>query len=102
MNVPTNPVERAQTAQAVNRVVNHVFYGALLREFRASNPMPLMGPGSGGSAFLQQLDQIFLDRMAADKETPLTRAIMKQLGQDHLDSSASFGPAASWEGSSHG
>lgn len=102
MNVPMSGVERSQMAQAVNRVVNHVFYGALLREFRASNPMPLMGGGSAGSAFLQQLDQIFLDRMAGDKETPLTRAIMKQLGQDQLGSSVSIGPAASWEGSSHG
>jgi len=102
MNVPTSGVERAQMTQAVNRVVNHVFYGALMREFRASNPMPLMGGGSAGSAFLQQLDQIFLDRMAADKESPLTRAILKQLGQEHSDSSASLGPAASWEGSSHG
>ena len=66
--------------QAANQVVNQVFWGAMLREFRSSHQDPILGDSPGAGTFVQQLDQVLLERMSQRGKSPLVDALLKQLG----------------------
>lgn len=65
--------------QAAHQVVNQVFWGAMLREFRTAHQDPILGGSPGGGAFIQQLDQVLLERMSQRGKSPLVDALLKQL-----------------------
>jgi hypothetical protein len=67
-------------AQAANQVVNQVFWGSMLREFRAAHQDPILGGSPGAGIFVQQLDQVILDRMNSRGDSPLVKGLLKQLG----------------------
>jgi len=73
--LPSNP----NLKQAANQVVNQVFWGAMLREFRIAHQDPILGGSPGGGAFIQQLDQMLLERMSQRGKSPLVDALLKQL-----------------------
>ena len=67
-------------AQAANQVVNQVFWGSMMREFRAAHQDPILGSCPGAGIFVQQLDQVILDRMNARGDSPLVKGLLRQLG----------------------
>jgi hypothetical protein len=75
-NIPSHPT----LTQAANQVVNQVFWGTMLREFRSAHQDPILGHSPGAGVFLQQLDQVLLDRMGDQGESPLVKSLLKQLG----------------------
>ena len=73
--IPNNPT----LAQAANQVVNQVFWGTMLREFRSAHQDPILGGSPGAGAFVQKLDQVLLERMSQRGKSPLVDALLKQL-----------------------
>jgi len=69
-----------RVVELANRFINQAFYGPLLREFREAHSSPLLNGGSGGEAFRRQLDQELIDRMSGRDLSPLTRAVLRQMG----------------------
>jgi len=65
--------------QAANQVINQVFWGTMLREFRTAHQDPILGGSPGAGAFVQQLDQVLLERMGQRGKSPLADALLKQL-----------------------
>ena len=65
--------------QHANEVVNQVFYGTLLREFREAQEPTIFGKGPGGQTFIRQLDMELIKRISQGGGSPLTEALVKQL-----------------------
>ncbi|MCP4707762.1 MAG: hypothetical protein GY869_03985 [Planctomycetes bacterium] len=68
-----------QLAQYANEVVNQVFYGTLMREFRNAQPPGMFDQGPGGQAFIRQLDMELVRRMNQGGNSPLAEVLLKQL-----------------------
>ena len=68
-----------QLAQRANEVVNQVFYGTLLREFRQAQTSTIFDKGPGGQTFIRQLDMELIKRISQGGRSPLTDALVKQL-----------------------
>ena len=69
--------------QKANELVNTLFYGTLLREFRQSQKNPYFDQGTAGRVFWQQFDMEVIRRMSQSPSTGLAKDLMK-----HLDSGA--------------
>lgn len=63
-----------------NQVVNEVFYGTLMREFRNAQTPALFDQGPGATTFIRQLDSELLSRISQRGESPLAKALIRQLG----------------------
>ncbi len=68
-----------QLVQRANEVVNQVFYGTLLREFREAQEPTIFDKGPGGQTFIRQLDMELVKRISQGGNSPLTEALVKQL-----------------------
>ena len=66
-----------------NQVVNQVFYGTLMREFRNARPDGIFNKGPGGTTFIRQLDMELVSRISQRGGAPLVSALVKQLGGQH-------------------
>jgi len=78
MTAPVNNYS-SQLAQRANEVVNQVFYGTLLREFRESQPPSMFNQGPGATTFIRQLDMELVKRMSRRGDSPLAQALIRQL-----------------------
>ena len=63
-----------------NQVVNEVFYGTLMREFRNAQTPAFFDQGPGATTFIRQLDSELLSRISQRGESPLAKALIRQLG----------------------
>jgi Rod binding domain-containing protein len=63
-----------------NQVVNEVFYGTLMREFRNAQNPTLFDQGPGATTFIRQLDSELISRISQRGESPLAKALIRQLG----------------------
>ncbi len=79
MSIAATIANTPTLVQAANQVVNQVFWGAMLREFRNAHQDPILGGSPGADAFVQQLDQVLLDRMSQRGKSPLVDGLLKQL-----------------------
>ena len=68
-----------QLRQKANEFVNQVFWGTMLREFRQNQQPTIFDGGPGSSTFVKQLDMELLKRISEKGDSPLTRALIKQL-----------------------
>lgn len=68
--------------QKASELVNNVFYGTLLRQFRDAQEPVLFGHGPGGDAFARQMDMELIKRISQRGDAPLVDAIMKQITGD--------------------
>ena len=75
--------DKAELRRYASEVVNQVFYGTLLRQFREAQKPVLFGKGPGGSTFTRQLDMELIKRISQRGDTPLVDAIMKQLANNN-------------------
>ena len=71
-----------QLRQKASEVVNQVFYGTLLREFREAQQPTLLDRGPGAKIFMRQLDMELIHRISQRGDAPLVDALIKQLGGD--------------------
>ena len=69
--------------QKTNELVNTIFYGTLMREFRQSQKNPYFDQGTAGRVFWQQFDMEVIRRMSQSSPTGLAKDLMK-----HLDAGA--------------
>ena len=60
-------------------LVSNVFYGTLMKEFRASSQDSLFSGGFGGQAFQQQLDNVYIDHLSKQTNNPIADSLVKQL-----------------------
>ncbi len=72
----------SQLRQKASELVNNVFYGTLLRQFRDAQKPTLLGNGPGGDAFQRQMDSELINRISQRGDGPLVEAIMKQITGD--------------------
>ena len=63
-----------------NQVVNEVFYGTLMREFRNAQTPTLFDQGPGATTFIRQLDSELISRISQRGDSPLAKALIRQLG----------------------
>ncbi|MCK4629004.1 MAG: hypothetical protein KAT56_08365 [Sedimentisphaerales bacterium] len=63
-----------------NQVVNEVFYGTLMREFRNAQTPALFDQGPGATTFIRQLDSELISRISQRGDSPLAKALIRQLG----------------------
>ena len=68
--------------QKANELVNMVFWGSLMREFRQANPPTLFDGGSSSAAFVRHLDLELIKRISKRGSTPMADAIVSRLDQD--------------------
>ncbi|MCF7957281.1 MAG: hypothetical protein K9M57_02400 [Phycisphaerae bacterium] len=68
--------------EKASELVNNVFYGTLLRQFRDAQEPVLFGHGPGGDAFSRQMDMELIKRISQRGDAPLVDAIMKQITGD--------------------
>ena len=71
-----------QLREKASELVNNVFYGTLLRQFRDAAEPVLLGNGPGGDAFQRQMDMELIKRISQRGDAPLVDAIMKQIAGD--------------------
>ena len=91
--------------QKANQVVNQIFWGTLLREFRASQKNTILDKGIGSSVFMQQLDQELIKRISQRGKTSLTEVLLKQLapgGRRRSDPAPALRRAPEIEGPDNG
>jgi len=74
-----------QLAQYANEVVNQVFYGTLMREFRNAQPPGMFDQGPGGQAFIRQMDMELVKRMSQGGNSPLAEVLLKQLAPRQIN-----------------
>ena len=74
-----------QLARYANEVVNQVFYGTLMREFRNAQPPGMFDQGPGGQAFIRQLDMELVKRMSQGGASPLAEVLLKQLSPQQVN-----------------
>ncbi|MBN1763974.1 MAG: hypothetical protein JW860_01850 [Sedimentisphaerales bacterium] len=83
INQPAAAYEKyRQLRQKASEVVNQVFYGTLLREFREAQQPTLLDSGPGVKTFMRQLDMELIHRISQRGDAPLVKALIKQLGGD--------------------
>ena len=61
-------------------VVSNVFYGTLMKEFRASTEDSMFSGGFAGQAFQQQLDNMYVSEISKQVNNPIVDAMVRQLG----------------------
>ena len=66
--------------QRASEFVNQVFYGTLLREFRDAQPPGIFNQGPGAGTFVRQLDMELITRISRGGDSPMTEALLRQLG----------------------
>lgn len=76
---PQQTAPPQQLANHANELVNHVFYGTLLREFRETQNDPLLGNSSANRVFLKQLDMAVIRESSKGRPNPIARALIEQL-----------------------
>lgn len=76
-----NADNRSELIRLTNQVVNQVFYGTLLREFREAQENPFMGGGPGGQTFVRQLDMAIIERISGSKPSGVAEQLFKELDQ---------------------
>jgi|GEM_PF-4028380 len=62
-----------------NEVVNKLFFGEMMRSFRASQDDPFFGKGPGDSIFVEQLDNKMISAMSKSSRNGIADALLKQL-----------------------
>ena len=72
--------ERQEAARLTSQVINQVFWGTLLREFRNNQQPTILDSGPGNMTFIRQLDMELIKRMSRPDNSPLAAAVMRQLG----------------------
>jgi len=80
INALNHPPE-TQLAQKARELVNQVFWGAMLRDFRQNRPPTIFDGGPGSSTFIRQLDMELLKRISQKGDSPLAQALIQKL--DH-------------------
>lgn len=78
MNATTN-ITQPQLAQKANEVVNQLFWGTMLREFRNASSGTILDSGPGSDTFARQLDQELIKRISSTIVTPWAEPLVKQL-----------------------
>jgi len=63
-----------------NEFVNTVFWGTMLKEFRASQRATLLGTGPGNKVFEEELDHAMIQRMSQGESSSLADSLLRQLG----------------------
>jgi len=81
MITPTATINNNPLAQKANEVVNMVFWGAMLREFRQSHPPTMFEGGRAGGVFMRQLDMEVVRRISKSGSTPVADVLIKRLDQ---------------------
>lgn len=74
-----NPEKFKALKTSANEVVNKLFYGEMLRTFRASQDDPFFGKGPGNSIFVEQLDSQMISAMSKGGRNGIADALLKQL-----------------------
>jgi len=68
--------------ELASEFVNQIFFGTLLREFREGQDNAIFGNGPGGTTFVNQLDNVLIERMSKRGGGPLVDAVMKQISKN--------------------
>ena len=79
----TNPL-----IQKANELVNTVFWGTMLREFREASETTMFDGGSAGATFTRQLDLELIKRISERGSSPIADMLAKKLdkyGKYNLD-----------------
>ncbi len=72
--------KQAMLKEKAAELVSNVFYGTLMKEFRASSEDSLFSGGFAGQAFQQQLDNVFIGNLSKQTNNPIADALVRQLG----------------------
>lgn len=65
--------------QAANELVNQMFYGTLMKEFRQGQSNPYFGNEPGGQIFQEQLDAELVRHIHQDRPGPLADSLIRAL-----------------------
>jgi len=68
-----------QLLQKANEVVNTVFWGTMLREFREAGEPSVFNGGSAGATFTRQLDLELIKRISGRGSSPIAEMLVKKL-----------------------
>ena len=72
--------KQAMLKEKAAELVSNVFYGTLMKEFRAGSEDSLFSGGFAGQAFQQQLDSVYIDQLSRQTNNPIADALVRQLG----------------------
>ena len=71
--------KQAQLKEKAAELVSNVFYGTLMKEFRASSEDSLFSGGFAGQAFQQQLDNVYINNLSKQTNNPIAEALVRQI-----------------------
>jgi len=79
MTLSTNNSPDMKLAGLAHQVVNQVFYGTLMREFRGSQRPTLLDNGPGATTFIRQLDMELIKRISPQGSSSLAATLAERL-----------------------
>ncbi len=85
MIAPTAVNNNPELIQKANEFVNQVFWGTLLRDVRGAQKPTVLDDGPGRMTFVKQLDMELIKCMSSQRQTPLARALIRQLEPNRIN-----------------
>lgn len=73
---------RPNLEQCINQVVNQIFYGTLMAEFRRSNPSTLMGSSFADQCFQREFDMHLIENLSRQTNSPLVKSMLQRLSPE--------------------